>query len=120
MTRREAIDWQERLFPRQLMRRYTEYGVPDPSNIYQTRVATLPGICMGVRSACNGAADPWEPSFLREVRNMLAARLATWEPWGQSGPTEDMDEAVRRMVIAAIAIADAELPGLEERDAARR
>ena len=93
---------QERLFPRQLKRVYLDYNTPtDRTELLPT---TLPEICMDLRMACNGAADPWEREFLESVVKMLKMRDEQW-----SGPTDSMDAGVRQMLQAAIFIGSCEL-----------
>ena len=58
MTRDEALEMQEALFPGQ---------------------QTLLDICQHLRTACNGASDPWPEELVAKTREMLAARLHTWE-----------------------------------------
>ena len=82
MTRADAIAEQERLFP----------GFPASCH-----PNTLPEICLDLRMALNGAADPWPAADLAEVVAMLQARLDTW-----ADPTDAMDAHVRGMVQQAV------------------
>lgn len=80
MTRHDAITEQDRLFGPQLM---------------------LPEICMNLRMAVNGSADPWPPEQVRETVAMFWARLATWQVQGQR--SKRVDDAVRELVAATLA-----------------
>lgn len=106
MTRREAIEWQERLFP-------TTVWIREDDRSYSRQVCpTLPEICLDLRMALNGAADPWKDEEVCEVRDMLQARLATWDV-----PTEAkdytmrhfnnaIDNAVELMVVSTVRMAN--------------
>lgn len=115
MTRTEACQEQERLFPRGLWRKYLMSDTPDQSNQYRDISLNLCDIALDVRHACNGSADPWEPKELREVLAMLRARLDTWQPniWRSRADEPlcradvNMDAAVHDMVTAAIIMGEA-------------
>ena len=87
MTRTDALDQQARLFPPRRVKRQP----------------ALPEICLDVRQAMNGAADPWPADFLRKVQAMLEARMATWE-WTNHPPSLEyaVDAAVFTMVGATV------------------
>ena len=90
MTRQEAIEFQERLFPAKLWRDrmgYERYHKP-----------TLPEIALDLRAALNGSADPWPNEAIAEVCDMLRERLATWNLTSEDG----VDRAVYQMVNAAV------------------
>ncbi len=91
MTRTEAVAEQQRLFPR---RGGMWSGHP-----------TLPEICLDLRSALNGAADPWDYKNVLECRNMLRARLDTWAPEADTTDGK-IDRGVYIMVLAAICAAN--------------
>ncbi len=57
MTRTEVRIRQQEMFPNQ----------------------TLPTICLDVRQALNGAADPWNEEDLRKTYQLLVDVVATWE-----------------------------------------
>lgn len=86
MTRSEAIDWQEKLLG-------DFGGERDP--------IMLPEICLWVRAAANGSADPWPKAHTREVLGMLQARLDTWEDGVAKG--KRLDDTVKEMLSATIA-----------------
>jgi hypothetical protein len=95
MTRHEAIEEQQRLFPGLMIEPGTRYtGMP----------LMLPEICLALRSALNGSSDPWPDEYTWEVVAMLKARIATWQP---SLRDEDsrFDEAVRLQVEAVLELA---------------
>ncbi len=76
---------------------------------------TLPDICMTLKSAMNGAADAWPTHEMRQARTMLALRLREWtpNPWETREDRSvarcdaDVDEAVRQLVVAMVAMCDA-------------
>lgn len=105
MTRAEAIEWQERLFPRRRKRILNNDGTP--TNQEEDLPVTLCEICLALKSACNGAADPWADNFLREVGQMLKARAETWAPHGKH--RDVMDDAVLQMIHEAMRIISVEL-----------
>jgi len=49
-----------------------------PTAMNSASRSRTPTICLDLRMALNGAADPWPAAFLAEVVAMLQARLATW------------------------------------------
>lgn len=105
MTRTEAVEWQERLFPRRRKRILNDDGTP--TNQEEDLPVTLCEICLSLKASCNGAADPWDDEFLRDTMGMLKARAETW---AQHGKHRDvMDAAVLQMVCEAARIASAEL-----------
>ena len=64
--------------------------------------ANLADACLGLRMACNGAADPIHPEELERGVAALRARLATWTP--PHGPKwARLDAAFREMVEATLA-----------------
>jgi hypothetical protein len=75
MTRSDAVNFQEMLFGR----------------------AMLTDICMALRSACNGSADPWTDYKKSQTIRLLKARLATWQL-----PSNEVDEAVKQLVCATL------------------
>lgn len=68
------------------------------------RVVTLPDIALLVRASTDGTSDPWPDEQLKEVREMLAARLETWEV-----RVDRMDSQIYRMCELAIELIDNEL-----------
>jgi hypothetical protein len=114
MTRTEAVAEQERLFPRLLMRQYVTTDVPHHNNRYQLLPPTLPEIVLDLRSALNGSADPWPAEQVKEVMDMLQARLDTWDHNVPVPMTEEfwfrandqlIDGYVRALVFAGVAMA---------------
>jgi len=81
-ARQIALAWQESLFGR-------SHG------------STLPEICLGMRMAANGSADPWPTEVVRTTVGMLEARVETWQDSRQG--EKEFDDAVLAMVKAAIA-----------------
>lgn len=75
----EAKRWQERLCGRGIM---------------------LPEICLGLRGACNGSADPWQPDLVKETLAMLQARMDSWRPGRKV--EERFDNAVKELVAATM------------------
>jgi hypothetical protein len=61
----------------------------------------LPEICLRLRMAVDGAADPWERATILSTLAMLQARLDTWEPSVLQN-NERLDYAVKDMVAATI------------------
>lgn len=82
MTRRRAVEWQEKLFGR-------------------SHESMLPSICMSVRIGVNGSGDEWEPSLIRETLEMLKARIDTWED-SVCQKEAAVDDAVKNLVQATI------------------
>lgn len=124
MTRTEAVEWQERLFPRRMYREYAAAGPGGPhdvpTNHWRRVPPTLCDICLDVRAGLTGAADPPDTAALREAVAMLKARLDTWAD--HPGKTDSraapgtfawhdaaVDEAVRQMVRATISMAEIRL-----------
>ncbi len=76
---------------------------------------TLPEICLELKFAMNGAADPLPTHELRQARAMLALRLREWtpNPWETREDRSvarcdaDVAEAVRQRVVATVAMCDA-------------
>lgn len=104
MKRKDALEMQERLFPR---RQWLGVG-PDgrPNGCVREIAPTLLEIAMDVRHAVNGHADSWPSDTLAEVREMLKARLVTW-----AASQDPFDELVRRLVVEAVSLIDGELSG---------
>jgi hypothetical protein len=61
----------------------------------------LPDICLNLRMALNGGADPWSDKELDECFQPLQHRLDKWKPSSKS--SQMMDECVRLLVIASLA-----------------
>lgn len=64
------------------------------------QMTTLPEICLAVRGAVNGAADPWPTEKVDETLVMLRSRLNTWQE--SSRTYTRVDNAVKEMVLATI------------------
>ena len=62
---------------------------------------TLPSLCLDLRMAYNGSADPFSEEEKCAALAYLKRRLAEWKPtvWP---PSAKFDEAVRQLVIATI------------------
>ncbi len=105
MTRQEALAEQERLFPRKLWREYVTTETPAPGNIYNGMPVMLPEICLQLRAGLNGSSDPWDAADALAVRNMLAARIETWDH-----TTDAIDAAVLEMLRATVAMVDTTPP----------
>lgn len=106
MTRKEAVAWQEKLFPRRYWLLAGGEGVSLEVRVPLVTWAhssTLCDICFALRASCTGVSvSPWGTDFLREVCDMLEARLATWEPvetWWSG-----LDVGVKAMVEAAVTL----------------
>lgn len=61
---------------------------------------TLPTLCLDLRMARNGSADPWSDTEVQEALAWLQHRLDTWKPSRPAG--NKFDECVRQLVIATI------------------
>jgi len=101
VTRKEAIEWQERLFPRRKKRILNDDGTP--TDQMEDLPVELPEICLALRASCNGSADPWPVERLSEVGQMLRARAKTWTHHAHEDP---IDDAVLQMVREAASIAE--------------
>lgn len=68
--------------------------------------ASLPHLCVEVRMSITGASDPWPNNRMRTIRDVLVARLDSWEG-GINHPADiEFDEAVRNLVAATIRYID--------------
>ena len=61
----------------------------------------LPEVCLRLRMACNGAADPWLDEKVEAVLAYLQKRLDNWHP-SVSKREEILDGTVRLMVLATL------------------
>ncbi len=68
--------------------------------------STLPELCMDLRMACNGSADPISDEERDDALAYLRKRLADWKPSILASGAA-FDECVRQLVIATIAEVEA-------------
>lgn len=119
MTRQEAINWQDQLFPRQTWRLYaSDNDQPARATTHFVNYRpTLLTIVLDLRGALTGAADPWPEMRVKEARDMLSARLQTWyhreektvapgEPLAFQNCDVRIDNAVHDMVECVVRMAD--------------
>lgn len=97
---------QDRLFPRRLMRVYED--MHSPTNQWHDVPVALPQICLDVRMALNGSADPWPEDEMRKVGEFLSLTLEGWDD--RSGRQDEMDSGVLLMVHAALAMIRSSFP----------
>lgn len=97
MTHTEVKQRQSALFPGPRIEPGDGYHGPD---------ATLPEICLDLRQALNGAADPWPDDTVKATLQLLRDVVATWQP-PRSPHDGEMDTCVYRLVKATIAYAGA-------------
>lgn len=64
----------------------------------------LPDVCIGLRMALNGAADPMDGDAADQVMQYLEKRLRNWQPTFRAAPYSQspMDEAVRSLCVATL------------------
>lgn len=65
------------------------------------KTTTLPTLCLDLRMACNGSADPMKDEDRDGAIAYLQGRLDAWKPAVRG--QESFDEAVRQLVIATLA-----------------
>lgn len=63
--------------------------------------ATLPTICSDTHGALCGSSDPWTELRYAQAREVLHARLATWQPGREKD--ERFDSAVKALCEATLA-----------------
>ena len=63
----------------------------------------LPEVCLCLRMALNGAADPWPKSQVLEAFSHLKSVEANWEERSYNNLDKAIDDAVLQLVRAAIA-----------------
>jgi hypothetical protein len=70
---------------------------------------TLPELCLDVRMALNGSADPWPVGRYYQAREVLRGRSEGWQLGACGELDKKFDSAVKQMVDATIAMLDGEL-----------
>lgn len=61
----------------------------------------LPEVCLRLRMACNGAADPLPDGEVDQVCSYLQKRVSNWRP-SVTGSAEMLDSAIRILVLATL------------------
>lgn len=84
------------------LHRIVEEASPETSEKAWYEREMLPEVCLQLRNACNGSADPWSAEKISKVCHYLRDRLKKWEPSSRAD-AEMLDEAVRMLVIATLA-----------------
>ena len=77
-------------------------AIEEQTRLFGTKM--LPEICIELRHAVNGAADPWPDKEIAETVRMLTMRLDTWHAsirWDQR-----FDDAVREMILATLELVE--------------
>lgn len=65
------------------------------------KTTTIPTLCLDLRMACNGSADPMKDEDRNAAIAYLQSRIDAWKP--SSRGQEGFDEAVRQLAIATLA-----------------
>jgi hypothetical protein len=62
---------------------------------------SLPELCMALRMAVNGSADPWKDDDVRDALRYMERRILTWTE-SNTAADHRFDQAVRCLVEATI------------------